>query len=243
MTRGPHITRWLVRLPTGQQDPRTGEPAFEHSWPCSRPREEHRVQIGVSKQQACLSGLRRLSWRSRPAWPNVPCLRAANVSRTEMTTFASCCGVGASRHASGCSLQSVFGRSRRGDQAVIGRLLMASAWLSPARRPISGLTLHELHLLCRPVSSHEISSHAPQVVVCEERDKKVTICQNVGGKQQDRTFRFDMVRPAANLAILARQHHEKMDAAPGLMYKCMDTPPVACSLRCDWSVAVMRCED
>jgi len=31
-------------------------------------------------------------------------------------------------------------------------------------------------------------------VVCDERDRRVTISQNVGGKQQDRTFRFDMVR-------------------------------------------------
>ena len=34
-------------------------------------------------------------------------------------------------------------------------------------------------------------------MVCEEKDRKVTISQSVGGKQQDRTFRFDMVRQEA----------------------------------------------
>ena len=87
----------------------------------------------------------------------------------------------------------------------LGRLSAPQS--SPARHrsvfsgPLPVLTItsasHPAVPCRRPVSAHELSTHTPQVVVCEEKERKVTISQNVGGKQQDRTFRFDMVREEA----------------------------------------------
>ncbi|KAF7820171.1 kinesin-like protein KIN-5C [Senna tora] len=48
-------------------------------------------------------------------------------------------------------------------------------------------------LRCRPFSSDELRSNAPQVVTCNEHNREVAVSQNIAGKHIDRVFTFDKV--------------------------------------------------